>query len=329
MKKMSEFENILDDCLERLVGGETVERCLGSYPEQALELEPLLRTAQATREASAIAPRAEFRARARYEFRSALHDEMNRKKQPRFVLRRGWVVALMVIGILLVSGGGTVLAAGDSMPDSPLYSVKLATERVQMALTSSPVGKAQLCAKQADRRVSELIYLASKGDTQQVEAATERLDERLTTLVILVSPQGEAVPVDEGPRVFTEEPALTPTTPALPATETVPVPPATETVPMSPATETVPVSPTSPALEATPAPAYEEPPSEWLDDGASGSKGGNGEAELKGTLTGYLETHPGALRNALDKVSPSVQAALLDAILISETAYREALAAMD
>ena len=311
MKKMSEFENILDDCLERLVGGETVERCLGSYPEQALELEPLLRTAQATREASAIAPRAEFRARARYEFRSALHDEMNRKKQPRFVLRRGWVVALMVIGILLVSGGGTVLAAGDSMPDSPLYSVKLATERVQMALTSSPVGKAQLCAKQADRRVSELIYLASKGDAQQVEAATERLDERLTTLVILVSPQGEAVPVDEGPRVFTEEPALTPTTPALPATETVPVPP------------------TSPALEATPAPAYEEPPSEWLDDGASGSKGGNGEAKLKGTLTGYLETHPGALRNALDKVSPSVQAALLDAILISETAYREALAAMD
>ena len=320
MKKMSEFENILDDCLERLVGGETVERCLGSYPEQALELEPLLRTAQATREASAIAPRAEFRARARYEFRSALHDEMSRKKQPRFVLRRGWVVALMVIGILLVSGGGTVLAAGDSMPDSPLYSVKLATERVQMALTPSPVGKAQLCAKQADRRVSELIYLASKGDTQQVEAATERLDERLTTLVILVSPQSEAVPVDEGPRVFTEEPVPIPTAPASPATETIPV---------SPATETVPVPPTSPALEATPAPVYEEPPSEWLDDGASGSKGGNGEAELKGTLTGYLETHPGALRNALDKVSPSVQAALLDAILISETAYREALAAMD
>lgn len=320
MKKMSEFENILDDCLERLVGGETVEWCLGSYPEQALELEPLLRTAQDAREASAIAPRAEFRARARYEFRSALHDEMSRKKQPRFVLRRGWVVALMVIGILLVSGGGTVLAAGDSMPDSPLYSVKLATERVQMALTSSPVGKAQLCAKQADRRVSELIYLASKGDTQQVEAATERLDERLTTLVILVSPQGEAVPVDEGPRVFTEEPVPIPTTPASPATETIPV---------SPATETVPVPPTSPALEATPAPVYEEPPSEWLDDGASGSKGGNGEAELKGTLTGYLETHPGALRNALDKVSPSVQAALLDAILISETAYREALAAMD
>ena len=80
MKKSSEFENILDECLERLIKGETVEQCLESYPEQALELEPLLRTAQATREASAIAPRAEFRARARYEFTSALHAGVSKKK---------------------------------------------------------------------------------------------------------------------------------------------------------------------------------------------------------------------------------------------------------
>jgi hypothetical protein len=312
MKKTNEFENILDNCLERLVGGETVEQCLESYPEQVPQLEPLLRTAQAAREATAIAPRAEFRARARYEFRAALHDEMSRKAKPRFALRRGWVVALMVIGILLVSGGGTALAASDSMPDSPLYPVKLATERVQMVLTLSEVGKAQLCAKQADRRVSELIYLAAQGDTQQVEAATERLDERLTTLVTLVSPSAtETVPVDEGQRAFTEEPAVTPT------------------VPTSPGTETVPVSPTSPALETTPAPVYEEPPSEEWGGGDSGAPGGNGKAELKGTLAGYLESHPGALRNALDKVSPSVQAALIEAILISETAYQEALAAMD
>jgi outer membrane biosynthesis protein TonB len=311
MKKNSKFENILDDCLERLVRGEAMERCLESYPEQALELEPLLRTAQVAREAAAIVPRAEFRARVRYEFRSALHDELSKKKQPRFSFRRGWVVALMVVGILLVSGGGTVLAASDSMPDSPLYPVKLATERVQMALTPSSVGKAQLCAKQADRRVAELIYLAAKGDAQEVEAATERLDERLTTLVMLVSPQGEAVPVDEGSPALTQEPALAPTAPPSPATETVPVPP------------------TSPALEATPAPVYEEPPSEELDEGATDVPGKNGKAELKVTLTGYLESHPGALRDALDKVSPSVKAALIDAISNSEAAYREALAAMD
>jgi hypothetical protein len=314
MKKNNEFDNILDDCLERLVGGDTVEQCLESYPEQRLELEPLLRTAQVAREATAIVPRAEFRARARYEFRSALHDEMSRKAKPRFALRRGWVTALLVVGILLASGGGTALAAENSMPDSPLYSVKLATERVQMAMTTSSLEKAQLCAKQADRRVSELIYLASKGDTQQVEAASERLDEKLSTLVALVSPQAEAVAVDDAPRVLTEEPALSPTI-------TSPEPEAE--------TETVPVPPSSPTLQTTPAPAYEGPPPEETDANAGDLKGEGGKAELRGTLVVYLETHPDALRSVLDDVSPSVQAVLIEAIAISETAYLEALAAMD
>ncbi|MBN1862600.1 MAG: hypothetical protein JW790_03045 [Dehalococcoidales bacterium] len=321
MKKNNEFENILDDCLGRLVGGETVERCLESYPMQSLELEPLLRTAQVAREASAIVPRAEFRARARYEFRAALHDRMDRKVSPRFSLKRGWAVALMVVGIVLSSGGGTVLAASGSMPDSPLYPVKLATERVQMTLTTSTVAKAQLCAQQADIRVSELIYMASKGDNQQVEAATVRLDEKLMTLVALVSPADEAVAWNDEPRVLTEEPPQAATAPAGAAW------PTTETEPTSP-TETVPVSPTSPVLETTPAPATTPEPPSAVDLG-DGDKGKNDEAELKGTLTGYLETHPSALRDALDKVSPSVRPSLLEAITISENAYREALAAMD
>ena len=75
MKKSREFDNILDECLERLLlKGETVEQCLASYPEQAAELEPLLHTALITKKASAIEPRHEFRARARYQFDSALRE---------------------------------------------------------------------------------------------------------------------------------------------------------------------------------------------------------------------------------------------------------------
>ncbi len=45
-----EFDNILDECMERLLfKGETVELCLESYPEQAVELKPLLQTALATK----------------------------------------------------------------------------------------------------------------------------------------------------------------------------------------------------------------------------------------------------------------------------------------
>ncbi len=315
MKKSSQFENILDECLERLIRGGTVERCLESYPEQALELEPLLRTAQATREASAITPRAEFKARARYEVRSALHDEVSQKTRPISVFKRGWVVALMVIGILLVSGGGTALAASNSMPDSPLYPVKLATERVQLALTPSAVDKAQLCAALADRRVVEIIYLANKGDAQQVEATTQRLDERLTTLAALVSIEGVgAVSVEEAPRMLVEEPAMAPPAPS----------PATETVPASPTAPQEAPAPVPPPTVAAPAPGGE------ADAGAAGAPGKNGgRADLKVKIASDAAIHLEALQSVLEKASPSVKSALYQAIIVSENGYRKALAALD
>ena len=218
--KKSEFDNILDECLERLIKGETVEQCLEGYPEQAGELEPLLRTAQVAKEASAITPRADFKARARYEFHAALHAEISKEPRPRFALRRGWMVAFVIVSILLVSGGGTALAASNSMPDSPLYPVKLATERIELALTPSATAKAELCATFADRRVIEIIYLAAKGDTQEVEATIQRLDEGLAALVVLVSPEGvETTPVEEAPAMLTEEPAMAPLAPAPAAPE--------------------------------------------------------------------------------------------------------------
>ena len=63
--KRKEFDNILNECLERvLTEGETVEQCLASYPDHASELEPLLQTALFDRKASAVKPRLEFRDRA-------------------------------------------------------------------------------------------------------------------------------------------------------------------------------------------------------------------------------------------------------------------------
>ena len=64
MKKSRESDNILDECLERLlVKGETIEECLASYPQQADELKPLLQIALAAKKATAIQPHPEFRAR--------------------------------------------------------------------------------------------------------------------------------------------------------------------------------------------------------------------------------------------------------------------------
>ena len=183
-----EFNNILDECLERIVlDGETLEQCLRLYPEQAAELEPLLETVLSVKEASAIQPRPEFKARARYRFRSALGEKAAPKHRSFFGWLPRWATALAIVLVVLMAGGGTIAAASNSMPDSILYPVKLATENVQLALTTSELGKARLCANFADRRVAEIIYMADRGDAHQVELITERLDDRLEMLVVLAS----------------------------------------------------------------------------------------------------------------------------------------------
>lgn len=188
MKKNKEFDNILDECLERLlVRGETIEQCLQRYPEQAAELKPLLETALAAKKASAIQPQAEFKARARYQFREALQEAASPKRRPFFGWLPRWATVVTIVLIVLLAGGGTVAAAGNSMPDSPLYPVKLATEQVRLMLTTSQMSKIRLCARLADRRVAEIIYMADKGDVHQVELITQRLDERLAILAVLAS----------------------------------------------------------------------------------------------------------------------------------------------
>ncbi len=188
MKKDKEFNNIFDECLERIVvDGETLEQCLERYPEQAAELKPLLETVLVVKEASAVEPRPEFKARARYQFRSALQEKAAPKRRPFFGWVPRWATALAIVLVVLMAGGGTVAAASNSMPDSILYPVKLATENVQLALTTSELSRARLCAGFADRRVVEIIYMADRGDAHQVEVITRRLDDRLDMLVVLVS----------------------------------------------------------------------------------------------------------------------------------------------
>ena len=56
MNRGKQWDNILNECVERLLRGETVEQCLESYPEHAVELEPLLRTVLVVNRAADIRP---------------------------------------------------------------------------------------------------------------------------------------------------------------------------------------------------------------------------------------------------------------------------------
>ncbi len=217
MRKSREFDNILDECLESLLTeGATVEQCLQRFPKHADELKPLLETALATRKASTIKPSPDFRDRARYQFHSAL-QEMGRRKSGVF-FRWGWqprwaTVAATVFALFL-AGGSTVAAASGSMPDDPLYPIKLATERVQLAFTFSAVGEAELHAKLADKRVAEIIHMAKENKPEQIERTAQRLVTDLTKIALLSSPREVTssiamAPAAEEAPVAEEAPLLT------------------------------------------------------------------------------------------------------------------------
>jgi len=214
MKNNRELNDIFEDCLERiLTGGETVEQCLAGYPEYAAELAPLLQTALEAKETLEIAPSPEFREKARYQILTELRD-IEERKQRRFSLfgwQPRWATAAIAVLVLLVASSGTVAAAGNSLPDQTLYPVKLATERVRLALTPSTLGKAEYYAELVDKRVSEIISMSDKGKLKQVEKTTERLNNQLMAMTLLVGtedgvpsvPAGspavlETVPMPEG-----------------------------------------------------------------------------------------------------------------------------------
>ncbi len=193
MRNNREFDDILNECLERLlVNGESPQECLASYPQQADELQPLLQMAVVTKKAIAIEPRPEFRARARYQFVRALEEATPRKGSRFFAWRLRWTTVVATALVLLLVGGGVVVAAGNSMPDSPLYQVKLAVEQVQLRLTPSALSRTKLHARLADKRVAEIIYMAQKEDATLVALATQRLDDHLVMIATLaVAYRGE------------------------------------------------------------------------------------------------------------------------------------------
>ncbi|MFC2058882.1 DUF5667 domain-containing protein [Chloroflexota bacterium] len=166
--------------------GEDIEQCLRDYPDVAEELEPLLQTALATRaKVNMIQPRADFKALAKQRMLTQVRANVQKQNKPARFSLIGWqqrwaVVVASVFFMILVGGGGIVAAAGNSMPDDFLYPVKIATEHVRLAFTSSDLGKAKLETEFADRRINEIAEMANEGKVAAVEATAERLVNHLT-----------------------------------------------------------------------------------------------------------------------------------------------------
>jgi uncharacterized membrane protein YgcG len=182
----------LDEVLAALARGEPRDEWLARYPELASELAALIETREQLQALSDV-PRlaASAVALCRDQFLSAARIHASRPV-PANPLRRlvewthssggkvkaGWVPALaraaVALLILFAGFGGTVVLAQSSLPDSPLYRLKLAIEDARLSLAGSPSQRVALNLAFAASRSSEVEGMAASD-----RAIDAHLQERL------------------------------------------------------------------------------------------------------------------------------------------------------
>lgn len=219
------LENIFNECVERMLRGESIESCLKDYPKEADELRPLLITAvNIERRAHLVQPRPEFKGWARVRLEGA-QIYARQQKQPRgngfLVWRQGWALALTAVFVILFACAGTAAAASDALPDEPLYPIKLTTEQVRLAFTFSDTSKTKLHTRLIEKRSLEIAAMARQGKTEQVAVATERLVKQLEKASYMI---GEVEQTEAKPLIAIPKTATAPELSAAPEPEAVPEP---------------------------------------------------------------------------------------------------------
>jgi hypothetical protein len=99
---MTEFERILDDCIDRISKGETIDACLRDYPGQAAELRRSLSAVSGIKRAGAFTPSKEAKRAARERFIHARAESNAPGARPFFSRVARWPVALVATAALML-----------------------------------------------------------------------------------------------------------------------------------------------------------------------------------------------------------------------------------
>jgi hypothetical protein len=103
------FDYIIDECLDRITRGQSVEACLDDYPEYSEQLKPLLQAILQTKNAYTYTPSASAKKLARQRFNAALDklEQRRREKQSLFtwLFPRPRVLATIAVATVILIAG--------------------------------------------------------------------------------------------------------------------------------------------------------------------------------------------------------------------------------
>ena len=179
-----DFDDALNDCIERIAMGEDMQKCVSRYPQHEEELAPLVRVGMATMGAAATASYGtQAKARGLSRLNQALADwRAPKRRLIPFVWRplaRPVLIALVAVLLTGLAAGGTTVASANSVPGEPLYWVKTVKEKISLKLRRSDIGKAGNHARLANERGEEMRKLIARGRVQEAERLMSRITHHL------------------------------------------------------------------------------------------------------------------------------------------------------
>ena len=203
-----DFDEILDECIDRINSGEGIEECLASYPEHAQELEPALRAIFDIRAAYSFTPRPAAKAAAKQRFYAVL-DSLERKRQerravPRRLFRWSWVWAGIAAILLLVlvsyalvttlapANAGILEVRATDAPPQDVSEILVSVDDIQVHKAGAGEGSGWITIIE-EPRTFDLIKISGIEEvlgSREIEA-TDYTQIRMDVLSVEVTINGE------------------------------------------------------------------------------------------------------------------------------------------
>ena len=186
---MDDFEKILDDCIDRINRGESIDSCITKYPDYAERLLPLLHSVLSTKQAYTFVPSSSKKRVHKEKFNAAMETIVRKReeKSPWF----GWlqnrsrvwvtVAAILIIAVISYFGIAPLFAPGESVDTpSPEYvtpSVQPSPTLVVVSPSPDPEGNFAFLISDDVNAISDFdsvwvtisqISLLKKGDSDQL-----------------------------------------------------------------------------------------------------------------------------------------------------------------
>ena len=207
LEQEEQFAVALEECCLRLQRGETLESCLADSPaeyrEEIASLAPLVGCLRRL----GRDPSPQFQARLERNLLASVDEARQRRREGVFgqVARffstasamRFAILALVALIVVGASGAGAVQASDDSLPDSPLYQLKVVREWAELALARDGEAVIGAHARQIAERGRELQRAVRTGNRRVVDALAIRIYwsvERIVDKALEVRARGNPQP---------------------------------------------------------------------------------------------------------------------------------------